>query len=134
MKLPRMACRKGAVRIGGDANTTKTPFKASKTPINTSCHCGKRMSSFCVMKLNTCSPFRVFATSWSTIKTAVIDPKITTNDIDAKLRTKKGSIVGIYDEAEPLLLLLLLFSAEMLVQFGSPSEPVAPVQRGRDTF
>ena len=78
-----------------DAKTTKTPFKASNTPIRMSCHCGKKISSSFVMKLKNLSPFTVLTVNCSTIRKAVINPKITTNDKEAKLRTKKGSMIGV---------------------------------------
>ena len=50
MKFPKIACKNGAVREGGDAKTTSIPLSASKTPISSSCHCGNLRSFSTVIK------------------------------------------------------------------------------------
>ena len=114
MMLPRMDCRKGAVRAAGEAKTTRTPLSASATPTIRNCHCGKRRSSMLIFP--------------NTAENNVAAPKITTKEKDAELSTKYGSI------APELLLTFPLSRSDSLVQFGFFSPDAVPTHSGREMF
>lgn len=114
-KLPRIACRKGAVLLGMEAKTTNTPFRASKSPMRRNCHWGNFRSSFVMYPLP--------VITLTTAATRVARPNITTKEKDAKLRTKYGSML-------PVACVPLLFSPVDALQFSTAE----PVHRGRLTF
>ena len=79
-KFPSMACKNGAVLLGGAEYTTNMPLSASKNPIRNSCHCGNLRSST--------------VTAPNAADTSDKTPNITTKEKDAELKTKNGSMLG----------------------------------------
>ncbi len=90
IKFPNIACRYGAVRLPLLGKTVRSPPNALKRPTKNNCECGN---------LRSVSPSRC---GWNRrIKSNAI-PKITTNEIHAKEKTKNPSTLGWYSSLLPV--------------------------------